>query len=131
MCDNRVKGPEDAEDLYNCEVFSRALHGSDGGARFVEDCEIGLLAETRYRAKERDQKLQGIALTSCIILHLKQDGEPENWKKLHVGGLNGISCQHLQVLATHLLQKHWECQKDRTQDLGLCYDSTRKNARRH
>ena len=32
----------------------------------------------------------------------------EIWKKLHVGGINGISCQHLQVMATNLLQKHWE-----------------------
>ena len=28
--------------------------------------------------------------------------EPENWK-LHVGGTNGTSCQHLQVLMTNLL----------------------------
>ena len=44
---------------------------------------------------------------SCIVLRLESDREPESWKKLHVGGLNGISCQRLQVMATNLLQKHW------------------------
>ena len=29
--------------------------------------------------------------------------EPENCKKLHVGGTNGTSCQRLQVLMTNLL----------------------------
>ena len=52
---------------------------------------------------------------SCIILRLEQEREPEKWKKLHVGGVNGISCQHLQVMAANLLQKHWEWQEeDRT-----------------
>ena len=32
--------------------------------------------------------------------------ETENWKKLHVGGSEGISCQHLPVMVTNLLQKH-------------------------
>ena len=31
----------------------------------------------------------------------------------HVGGVDGISCQHLQVLTTNLLQKHWEWQEER------------------
>ena len=45
---------------------------------------------------------------SCIVLRHVQESEPENWKKLHVGGLNGISCPHLVVMATFLLHKHWE-----------------------
>ena len=61
---------------------------------------------------ERDQKLQAIALTSvmskwfasCIILRLM---------KLQVGGIEGISCQHFQVLMSNLLQKHWELQEGR------------------
>ena len=52
--------------------------------------------------------------TSCIILRQEQEREPEIWKKLHVGGLNGTSCQHLQVMATNQQQKHWEWQEDRT-----------------
>ena len=44
---------------------------------------------------------------SCIILRLEKWKEPENLKKLHVGGVDGISCQHLQVVVTNLLQKHW------------------------
>ena len=44
---------------------------------------------------------------SCIILRLEKE-KFESWKKLHV-----ISCQHLQVMMTNLLQKHWEWQEDR------------------
>ena len=32
---------------------------------------------------------------------------------MHVGGIEGISCQHLQVMMTQLPQKHWEWQEDR------------------
>ena len=35
------------------------------------------------------------------------------WKPLHVEGIDGISCQHLQVMMTELLQKHWEWQEDK------------------
>ena len=40
----------------------------------------------------------------CIILRLEKWKEPESLKKLHVGGVDGISCQHLQVMVTNLLQ---------------------------
>ena len=30
-----------------------------------------------------------------------------------MGGIDGVSCQHLQVLMTHLSQKHWEWQERR------------------
>ena len=60
LSDNKVKGPEDAivsemikqlvafgENLHYYEVFSRTLLGPDGISKFVEDCETGLLEETR------------------------------------------------------------------------------------
>ena len=40
---------------------------------------------------------------SCILLRLEKERELESWKKLHVGGIDGISCQHLQVMMTNLL----------------------------
>ena len=42
---------------------------------------------------------------SCVILRLEQEKEPESWKRLHVGGFDGVRCQHLQVVVTNLLQK--------------------------
>ena len=30
---------------------------------------------------------------TCVILRLEKDEEPEGWKQLHVGGIDGISCQ--------------------------------------
>ena len=32
---------------------------------------------------------------SCILLRLEKEKELENWKQLHVGGIDGISCKHL------------------------------------
>ena len=48
----------------------------------------------------------------CYPSLVKQN-EPESSKKLHVGGIEGISCQHFQVMMTNLLQKHWEWREDR------------------
>ena len=39
--------------------------------------------------------------------------DPESWTRLRVGGIDGISCRHPQVMMTQLLQKHWEWQEDR------------------
>ena len=40
---------------------------------------------------------------SCVILlRLEKEKEPEGWKQLPVGCIDGISCQHLQVLMTQL-----------------------------
>ena len=71
--------------------------------------------------KKGIRSYRAIALTSvmskwyasCIILRLEKEKEPENWKNLHIGGVDGISCKHLQVMMTNLLQKHWEWQEER------------------
>ena len=36
----------------------------------------------------------------------EREKEPEKWWKLHMEGLDGISCQHLQVMMTNMIQKH-------------------------
>ena len=36
---------------------------------------------------------------------------------MHVGGVDGISCQHLQVTMTNLLQERWEWQEERNPTL--------------
>ena len=47
-----------------------------------------------------------------FFLSLERKRESEGWP-LHVGGLDGISCQHLHVLMTQLLQRDWEWQQDK------------------
>ena len=44
----------------------------------------------------------------------KKKKEPQSWKKLHVEGVDGRSCQHLQVKMTNLQRKHCEWQEERT-----------------
>ena len=48
---------------------------------------------------------------SCILLRLEKETEPDKCKNQHVGRVDGIRCQHLQVMVTNLLQKHWEWQE--------------------
>ena len=50
---------------------------------------------------------------SCIFLRLEKAKEPEKGEHLHIGGVEEISCQHLQVMVTNLLQKQWERQEER------------------
>ena len=40
---------------------------------------------------------------ACMILRLGTEKEPESWRQLHVGGVDGMRCQHLQVKMTQLL----------------------------
>ena len=53
---------------------------------------------------------------SLVIFRQEEEKEPESWKKSHVGGIEGISCQHFQVMMTNFRQKHWEWQEDKTSD---------------
>ena len=65
--------------------------------------------ELRRRSKSNET----LALTSvmskwyatCIIPRLEKDREPEETKQVQVGGIDGISCQHLQVLMTQSATK--------------------------
>ena len=50
---------------------------------------------------------------SCIFLRLEKEKVPEKCKTLHIGGMDGISWQHLQVMVTDLIRKHWEWQEER------------------
>ena len=69
--------------------------------------------------KKGIRSLTAIALTAfvskwyatCVVLRKEEDKEPEELKKVHVCGVNGICCQHLQVLMTHLPHKQWEWQE--------------------
>ena len=75
--------------------------------------KIVKLVFSRKPDAEPNKKIRSykaIALTSvmskwhaaCIIGVEKE--EPESWKKIHVGRIEGISCQHSQVLMT--MQQH-------------------------
>ena len=45
-----------------------------------------------------------------LLLHLEKEKEPGKLRSLH---MDGMSCPHLQVLTTNLLQKHWDWQEER------------------
>ena len=70
MAHNRVNGPEDTvvsemikqlplEKIYTTtKCFRERFNGPDGGSKIVQDCETGVLVETRCGTEERDQELQ-------------------------------------------------------------------------
>ena len=98
MSENKANGPDDAvasemikklppgEDLPYHEVFSGTLHGPDGGPKFVEECETGVLAETRRGTKEREQKLQShradISVEVVRVLCCSSSGKGKRTQKL-------------------------------------------------
>ena len=107
MSEIKVNGPEDAEvsemikQLLLENIYTITLHGPDGGSKFVEDCETCALAEVNYGVKERNPKPQ----RHCVDMADVEVVWVRNlriWKKLHVGGVHGMSCQHLQVMVTNL-----------------------------
>ena len=87
----------------------------------MERCETRLLEKAGRCAEERDQKLQSNSadigdaqvVRIMYLLRLEKEKEAEKWKNPHIGGIDGISCQHLQVMVTNLLQKRWERQKEK------------------
>ena len=55
--------------------------------------------------------------TTVSVDMLHDEKEPSEWKRLHVGAERGVNCEHMQVLVTNILQRHWEWQEDRRVDL--------------
>ena len=115
MSENKVNGPEDAvvsemikqlpqENLkVMTECFQESFMGQMEGTRFMEDLETGVFfTKTRCGTKEEIRSYRALALASVMskwhessfTRRLEQEQEPEGWKKLHVGGTEGISCQH-------------------------------------
>ena len=127
MSENKVNGPEDAavsemikqlplEKIYTVTTcFQERLMGqteAPSSWKIVKlvflrkpDADAGAIALTSVMSKW---------FSSCIILPFGARDGTKNWKKLHVGGLFGISCKHLQVMMANLPQKHWEWQEERT-----------------
>ena len=125
MCEDKVNGPEDAvvsemikqlllEKIYIVtKYFQERFMGQMKASSSWKIVKLMFFRKPDAEPKKGTRSDRAIALTSvmskwfawCIILRLEQGTEPENWKKLHVVGINGISCQHLQVTATTLLQK--------------------------
>ena len=69
MAGERVNGPEDSiasemikqlpqEKIRQYKMLPRSMYGAGGSSFFLEDREIGILAEARSWAQTRNKKLQ-------------------------------------------------------------------------
>ena len=133
LSENKVNGPEDAivsemikrlpmEKIY---TFTKCFQG-----RFLGQMKSPsswtvvkqvLLRKPDAAPTKGIRSYRAIALTSvmskwyasCIFLRLEKEKETEKWENLHIGGVEEISCQHLQVMLTNVIQKHWEWQEER------------------
>ena len=125
MCDNKVNGPQNAvvsemikhllleKICIITRCFQERCMGQMEAPSSWKIVKLVFLRKPDAEPKKGIRSYRAIALTSvfskwyasCIILRLEQERETTNWQKLHVGGLNGISCQHFQVMAIILLQK--------------------------
>ena len=48
-----------------------------------------------------------------VVIGMLMEGDPREWGELHVVAERGVNCEHMQVLVTNILQKHWEWQENR------------------
>ena len=122
MSENRVNGPEDAvvseitsrEHLHHHKVPPGTLHGSDGGTTFMKDRETSVFYEKPdAEPKKNNKKLQSCCtdvgdvdmMRGVYYSSFEQRRGTRRLETVKCGELDGISCQHLQVMLTQVLQK--------------------------
>ena len=120
LCDGKVDGPDDrlVSEMLKCKIFEVAHFSQE---RFMEKeqasdswkiVQVRLPEEARCRAEEGDQGFQGQTAVmskwyaTCVVLCMEEEAEPKEFEELHVGGVDGICCQHLQVIMASILQRH-------------------------
>ena len=114
MSENKVNGPEDAvvsemikqlplEKIYIItRCFQERFMGKMEAPNSWKVVKFVFSRKPDVEPKKEIRTYRAKALTSvmskwyaaCFILRLKEEKEPESWKRLHVGGIEGISCQH-------------------------------------
>ena len=113
MLENKVHGPEDSivsetikqlpqEKIYEITRCSQdrfvALNDAPSSWKIAK---LVFLRKPRAAPKKGVGSYRAISLTStCVILTLEREKEAEGWIQRHVGGIDGIICQHLQVMMT-------------------------------
>ena len=127
MSENKVNGPEDAvvremikqlpqEKIYIItKCFQERVMGQMEAPSSCKIVKLVLSPKPDAESTKGIRSYRAIALASvmskwyaaCDIRRLEKETEPESWKRSHVAGIDGISCQHLQVMVTQLLQKRW------------------------
>ena len=132
LSDNKVNGPEDAvvsemikmlplEKIYTlARCFQDRSMGQMDAPGSWKIVKFVFLRKEDAERKKGIRSYRAIALSSvvskrcasCVVMRMEKEKEPETWKRLLLGGVNNISCQHLQVLVTNLSQKLWEWQEE-------------------
>ena len=104
------------ESFLGCEQASGSWRLS--GWFFLRKLDVELRKRIKSNKAMAPTSVMSKWYATCIFPRLEKDTEPEEMQQLQVGGIDGISCQHLQVLMTQMLQKHldWREAKGRTCD---------------
>ena len=132
LSNNKVNGPEDAvvsemiqilplEKIYTlARCFQDRSMGQMDAPGSWKIVKFLFLRKQDAEPKKGIRSYRAIAISSvvskryasCVKMRMEKEKELETWKRLHMGGVNNISCQHLQVLVINLSQKHWEWQEE-------------------
>ena len=122
LSDDKVNGPDDAvvsemtkqlpsEKFYIItRCFQERFLGQTDALRSWKIVKLVFLVKPDAEPKKGVRSEKEIALTSvmskwyasCVTMRMEKEKEIETWKRHHMGGVNKISCQRLQVLVTHL-----------------------------
>ena len=133
LSDNKVNGPEDAivsemitklpmEKIYIiARCFQERFMGQMESPSSWKVVKLVFLKKSDAVPTKGIRNYLAIALTSvmskwyasCVLLRLEKGTEPGKLRILHTGGVKGISCRHLQVMMTDVIQKHWEWQEEK------------------
>ena len=97
-----MNGPEDAvvSEMIKQLPLQERLMGQTEAPSSWKIVKLEFLRKLDVEPKKGNRSYRAIALTlimskwfaSCVILRSEHESEPETWKKLRVGGMNGISC---------------------------------------
>ena len=121
MSENQVHGLEDAfvsemikklplEKIYvTTRCFQERFMGQVDAPSSWILVKLVFLQKPDAEPHKGIRSYRAIAVTSVMsngthlaLFFVWKRKEPESWKKLHVGRIEGISCQHLQVIMTEL-----------------------------
>ena len=134
LSDNKVNGPQDAvlsemiktlplEKIYTItRCFQERFMGAMEVPNSWKIVNFVFFRELDAEPKKEIRSYRAKALTSvmskwyasCVVMLMERErASTRIVEQALVGGINNISCQHLQVMLTNLLQKHWELQEHR------------------
>ena len=128
MLRNKANGPADClvTDMLRClptetvyEVarwFDKRFRGECRAPEAWKVLRFVFLKKPDAKLEKGFRGFRAIALLSVfskwyatvLVDMLRDEKEPSEWKRLHVGAERGVNCEHMRAFVTSIFQRHWE-----------------------